>query len=75
MSYFNFHANVKNLIKSGNCLEVTIFQEYHKIQPAMVFYFKNHKPIPIRFYRWQEYYPLIKQFNLIVNNYSNFTIM
>ena len=71
MAYFNYHAKAKNLIKSGNCLSVNIFKEYHHIKPAMVFYFENSKPIPIRQYMWFEYLPLITQFNIKLNNPDN----
>lgn len=72
--YFNYHAKAKNLIKSGTCLSVCIFKEYHHISPAMVFYFENSKPIPIRQYMWQDYLPLIKQYNIIINNPDNISL-
>ncbi len=61
MSYFNYHAKAKNLIKTNHLLAVTIFDNYHHIYPAMVLYFDTSKPIPIREYMWDEYLPLIKQ--------------
>ena len=59
MTYFNYHAKAKNLIISNHLLSVTVFNEYHHIKPALVLYFDNSKPIPIRSYRWNEYLPLI----------------
>ena len=50
---------------------VSIFKEYHHISPAMVFYFENSKPIPIREYMWQDYLPLIKEFGIKINNNDN----
>jgi len=61
----------KNLIKGGNCFGATIFSSYHHIHPALVLYFNNHKPIPIRQYRWQEYLPLLTLFNIQINNPEN----
>lgn len=68
MSYYNYHAIAKRLINNGNCFAVTIFKTYHHISPAMVLYFNNHRPIPIREYMWDEYLPLIKAQSLKINN-------
>lgn len=61
MTYFNYHAKAKNLIKTNHLMAVTIFDEYHHIYPAMVLYFDISKPIPIREYMWDEYLPLIDE--------------
>lgn len=71
MSYFNYHAKAKNLIKNGHCIAVSVFKTYHHISPALVFYFDNSRPIPIREYMWNNYLPLIKQFNIKINNEEN----
>ncbi|MBR4998337.1 MAG: thermostable hemolysin delta-VPH [Clostridia bacterium] len=68
MTYFNYHAKVKALVKSKHCISVSFFKSYHNIKPAMVFYFDNHQPMPIRDYMWKEYFPLIKQYDLLINN-------
>lgn len=71
MPYFNYHAKVKSLIKSGECLCASLLNKYNHIKPAMVFYFKNHKPMPIRDYMWNEYLRLIKQYNIQLDNPDN----
>ena len=71
MSYFNYHAKLKNLIKNGDCIGVSLLYKYQNIKPAMVFYFSNHKPMPVRNYRWDEYFPLIKEYNLKLSNPDN----
>lgn len=71
MTYFNYHAKAKNLLKSGTCFAVSIFENYHHISPAMVLYFTNNKPIPIREYMWNDYLPLIKEQNLRIDNPNN----
>lgn len=71
MTYFNYHAIAKNLIKGKHLIGVTIFQSYHHIRPAMVLYFDNHRPIPIREYMWNEYIQLIASENLKINNPEN----
>lgn len=59
--YFNYHAKVKSLIKSGELEYVEIMHDYRGIKPAMVLYFSSHKPMPIRQEHWEEYYKLIQQ--------------
>ena len=71
MTYFNYHAKAKHLINSGHCMSVSVFNNYHNIKPAMVFYFDNNIPMPIRDYMWKEYLPLIKQQNLTILNPNN----
>ena len=71
MTYFNYHAKAKNLIKNGHCIAASIFKEYHHIRPALVFYFDNCKPIPIREYMWKDYFSLIAEFNIKINNEEN----
>ncbi|MCQ2564277.1 MAG: thermostable hemolysin delta-VPH [Clostridia bacterium] len=67
MTYYNFHAIAKNLILTNHCISATWFENYHHIRPALVLYFDNHRPIPIREYRWEEYLPLLKQHNIPTN--------
>ncbi|MBQ7881051.1 MAG: thermostable hemolysin delta-VPH [Clostridia bacterium] len=71
MSYFNYHAKVKNLIKNNHCLGASILYKYNNIKPAMVFYFDNHIPMPIRSYMWDNYLQLIKKYNIPLNNPDN----
>ncbi len=59
MVYYNYHAIAKNLISSGHCIGATQFKRYKHIYPALVLYFDNHRPIPIREYRWNDYIPLL----------------
>lgn len=57
--YFNYHANTKKLILEGRLTGYKFFDDYHGISPALVLYFKDRNPIPIRSYRWEEYIPLL----------------
>lgn len=75
MAYYNYHAMAKKLINSGNCFGATFFLNYHNIRPALVLYFTNHKPIPIRQYRWKEYLPLLKTANILINNPHNISLL
>ena len=58
MAYFNYHAKIKRLILQGEFLRFEIVENYNGIKPAMVLYFKNHKPMPVREYRFDEYFKL-----------------
>ena len=71
MTYFNYHAKAKNLLKAGHCIAVSIFKTYHHISPALVLYFNNNKPIPVRKYMWNEYLPLILKQGIIISNEEN----
>lgn len=71
MEYFNYHAKAKNLIRNGYCIACTIFSQYHHIKPAMVLYFSNNRPIPIREYMWNDYSQLLKQHNINISNPEN----
>ncbi|MGL4675710.1 MAG: thermostable hemolysin delta-VPH [Wohlfahrtiimonas sp.] len=59
MSYFNYHAKAKNLIANGDLVKYEFVDNWNGIKPALVLYFKNDKPMPIRDYRWNEYFPLL----------------
>lgn len=59
MSYFNYHAKAKRLIKDGFLIRYEFVDNWNGIKPALVLYFTNSKPMPIREYRWEEYLPLL----------------
>ena len=71
MAYYNYHAMAKKLINLNHCIAVSIFKEYHHIRPAMVLYFDNHLPIPIREYMWSDYLNLIKDHSISIINHDN----
>ena len=53
--YYNYHARAKRLISDGHLTKMEIVSKWNKISPALVLYFDNHEPMPIRQYRWDEY--------------------
>lgn len=69
--YYNYHAIAKKLILNNFAISASIFKSYHHISPALVIYFANHKPIPIRQYMWEEYLSLLKTQNVNVLNEDN----
>ncbi|MGD9901610.1 MAG: hypothetical protein AB7S44_03635 [Spirochaetales bacterium] len=61
MSYFNYHAKAKNLIKNGKLLHYEVVEKYNSINPALLLHFESGLIMPIRNYRWEEYFSLIKE--------------
>lgn len=55
MGYFNYHGKIKKLIDAGELERFEIVDEYHNISPAMILYFKNHAPMPVREQHFDEY--------------------
>lgn len=74
MTYFNYHAKAKRLINSGHCISASIFSTYHNIRPALVLYFENNIPIPIRDYMWKDYLPLLNEHEIVINNPENINL-
>lgn len=66
MAYFNYHAKAQGLIKSGHCVKAEFVEKYNDISPAFVLYFDNHIQMPIRLYRFDEYFELLKQYDIKV---------
>lgn len=59
MAYFNYHAKAKNLIAEGHLTRFEIVENWNGISPALVLYFDNNKPMPIREHRFDEYMKLL----------------
>lgn len=59
MTYFNYHAKVKKLIAEGHLTDYEIVDRWNNISPALVLYFDNNRPMPIREYMWDEYFKII----------------
>lgn len=71
MPYYNYHAIAKRLINHNHLIAVTVFSEYKNIRPALVLYFDNHRPIPIRDYMWDEYLDKIRDKKIEIINEDN----
>lgn len=61
--YYNYHAKAKQLIKDGHLIKQEIVNDWNGIKPALVLFFDNHRPMPIREYRWNEYMEFGKEEN------------
>lgn len=55
MSYYNYYAQAKHLIATGHLTEIKIVKRWNIISPVIILYFDNHRLMPIREYRWDEY--------------------
>ena len=62
--YYNYHAIAKKLIKDGKLRNFYIVEKYNNISPALVLEFddEKHPIMPIREYRWDEYWELLNDF-------------
>lgn len=61
MAYYNYHAKAKNLIATGHLVRFEIVERWGNISPALVLYFDNQRPMPIREYRFDEYMQLLNK--------------
>ena len=61
--YFNYHAKVKRLILEGRLMGYEFLDEYNGISPVLLLYFEGARPMPIRDYMWEEYLPILEQFD------------
>lgn len=57
--YYNYHAKAKQLIAEGHLVDYHIVPQWGGISPALVLFFDNHIPMPIRQYRWEEYWDIL----------------
>ena len=62
MAHFSYHATVKKMIRNGELVGYEIVEDHNGISPALVLFFKSHKPMPIREYMWCEYFDLFEKY-------------
>ena len=65
--YFKDHAQIKKLISAGFFVNYKIFNTWNNISPALVLFFYNHKPMPIRKEKWKDYYKYINNYYILLN--------
>ena len=66
MGFYNYHAVATNLIKNGHCNKAIFKQKHNVISPALVLYFDNHKPMPIRQDSFEKYLILLKTYDITI---------
>ena len=55
VGYYNYHAVAKRLIQEGHLVRFEVMESWNGIKPALVLFFDNHIPMPVREERWEEY--------------------
>ena len=55
VGYYNYHAVARRLIKEGHLVRFVVVGDWNGIKPALVLFFDNHIPMPVRQERWVEY--------------------
>lgn len=68
MAYFNYHAKAQNLIKTGHCVGAELVDKRKDICPALVLYFDNNLPMPVREHMFCIYFELLKRYNITVDD-------
>ena len=58
--YYSYHNKIKSLIENGHLINYEIVEQWNNISPALVLYFDNHRPTPIRQHKWGYYFDQIK---------------
>jgi hypothetical protein len=61
--YYNYHARAKALISGGHLVGHEIVENWNGIKPALVLHFDNHRSMPIREHKWDEYFLMINRNN------------
>ncbi|MGI5841864.1 MAG: thermostable hemolysin delta-VPH [Christensenellales bacterium] len=61
MTYYNYHAKVKEKLLSGQLKTFKIVDEYNTIKPAMLLEFNDGKIYPIREHMWEHYFDIINK--------------
>ena len=64
MGYYNYHAKIKRLIKEGHLVDFEYYDRWNNISNCFVLFFDNHRPMPIRNYRYDEYKSFLKENNI-----------
>lgn len=62
--YYNYHAKIKKLILDGHLVDFVFYNKWNNISNCYVIFFDNHKPMPIRNYKIEEYLNFFKENNI-----------
>lgn len=60
---YPYHNKSKQLIKQGHLTHWEMVEKWNHIEHALVIYFDNHRPIPIRPHRHEEYIKILEFHN------------
>lgn len=57
--YYSYHAMAKKRIREGHLIHYELMERWGNIAPALVLFFDDHRPMPIRAERIAEYADLL----------------
>jgi hypothetical protein len=69
MTYYNYHGIAQKLISESHCTHAEFVQCYNSISPALILFFDNHKPMPVREKCFNEYIILLNFFEIPIVNF------
>lgn len=65
---YPYHNQIKNRINNNELVSFEFVDEYNKIKPCLLLYFKTFPYVkPIREHRFEEYKPLIENYNELLS--------
>ncbi len=53
--YYSYHNIAKQLINTNHLIGFKVVDKWNNISPALVLFFDNHRPMPIRKDKWERY--------------------
>jgi hypothetical protein len=66
---YPYHNKIRQRIKNGELVNYEFVEEYNKIRPCLLLYFKTEPFVkPIREHRFLEYEPVLKDFQMITRD-------
>lgn len=65
--YYNYHAKAKRLIEDGHLIDAKVMEKWNSISPALVLFYDNAPPMPIRKHRWEEYFALFENMEITIS--------
>lgn len=67
--YYNYHNQIKKLIRENHLKKALIVENYKKISPCLLLFFDNHIPMPVRKEHFNYYLDIIKTLKNVETNF------
>lgn len=61
LMYFNYHGKAMKMIREGRLCGYEFVEKWNNISPALVLFFYDHSPMPIRQDKWPDYMKIIQK--------------
>lgn len=71
MAYYSYHATAIKLIKTAHCTRAEFKEKHNLVSPALVLYFDNHKPMPIKQEHFEKYKTILNFYEIPIYNFIN----